>query len=107
MGFAASLREKTATDREILFSVPIIQDALAGHLSRERYLAFLTQAYHHVRHTVPLLMAVGARVGDRRPWLQQQILHYLEEEAGHEQWVLNDIEAAGGDREAARASPGR
>ncbi|RMF97711.1 MAG: biliverdin-producing heme oxygenase [Gammaproteobacteria bacterium] len=104
MSFADYLREQTAADREFLLAAPIIQDALAARLSRERYVSFLVQAYHHVRHTVPLLMAVGARVGDRRPWLQQQILHYLEEEAGHEQWVLNDIEAAGGDRQAASAS---
>jgi pyrroloquinoline quinone (PQQ) biosynthesis protein C len=32
------------------------------------------------------------------------VLHYLEEETGHDEWILNDIEAAGGDREATVAS---
>jgi pyrroloquinoline quinone (PQQ) biosynthesis protein C len=31
-------------------------------------------------------------------------MHYLEEETGHDEWILNDIEAAGGDRARAAAS---
>jgi len=50
------------------------------------------------------LMAVGARLPDRHRWLQQAVLHYLEEEAGHDEWILNDIAQAGGDRAAAAAS---
>jgi pyrroloquinoline quinone (PQQ) biosynthesis protein C len=57
-----------------------------------------------VRHTVPLLMAVGARLSDRHAWLRDPILHYLEEETGHDEWILNDIAHAGGDRAAAAAS---
>jgi pyrroloquinoline quinone (PQQ) biosynthesis protein C len=98
------LARVTATDREFLLSAPVIQRALSGDVTRELYVAFLTQAYHHVRHTVPLLMAVGARVPDRHAWLRDAILHYLEEETGHDEWILNDIERAGGDRAAAAAS---
>jgi hypothetical protein len=57
-----------------------------------------------VRHTVPLLMAVGSRLPGRHAWLQHPVLQYLDEEKGHEQWILNDIENAGGDRVAAAAS---
>jgi pyrroloquinoline quinone (PQQ) biosynthesis protein C len=57
-----------------------------------------------VRHTVPLLMAVGARLPDHHAWLREAVLHYLEEETGHDEWILNDIERAGGDRAAAAAS---
>ena len=104
MTFHEQLARVTAPDREFLLSAPVIQRALAGNVTRELYVAFLTQAYHHVRHTVPLLMAVGARVPDRHAWLRDAILHYLEEEAGHDEWILNDIERAGGDRAAAAAS---
>jgi pyrroloquinoline quinone (PQQ) biosynthesis protein C len=104
MTFHEQLSRVTAPDREFLLSAPVIQRALAGNVTRELYVAFLTQAYHHVRHTVPLLMAVGARVPDRHAWLRDAILHYLEEETGHDEWILNDIERAGGDRAAAAAS---
>lgn len=104
MSFMQELTLATAADREWLLAAPVIRQALAGEFERPTYLAFLTEAYHHVRHTVPLLMAVGSRLGPRHAWLQKPILHYLEEEAGHEEWILNDIAAAGGDPGRARAA---
>jgi pyrroloquinoline quinone (PQQ) biosynthesis protein C len=104
MTFQQQLLSETASDREFLQSAPVIQRCLSGQVTRDLYLEFLTQAYHHVRHTVPLLMAVGARLPERLGWLRKEILHYLEEEDGHEQWILNDVRNAGGDREAAAAS---
>ena len=104
MTFHEQLARATAPDRDFLLAAPVIQRALAGDVTRELYVAFLTQAYHHVRHTVPLLMAVGSRLPDRHGWLQDSILHYLEEETGHDEWILNDIARAGGDRAAAAAS---
>ena len=104
MNLYDQLLRDTTVDREFLLAAPAIQRALRGDVTRELYLAFLTQAYHHVRHTVPLLMAVGAHVPDRHAWLREPILHYLDEEAGHEHWILNDIEHAGGDRHAASVS---
>jgi len=98
------LLRDTVDDRDYLLRAPAIQRCLSGDVTRELYVAFLTQAYHHVRHTVPLLMAVGARLPDRHAWLRDSVLHYLNEETGHEQWILNDIEQAGGDRAAAEGS---
>lgn len=104
MSFHEALIRSTTREREFLLAAPVIQRALIGAITRELYVAFLTQAYHHVRHTVPLLMAVGSRLPQRLHWLQDQILHYLDEERGHDEWILNDIEAAGGDRAAAMAA---
>jgi pyrroloquinoline quinone (PQQ) biosynthesis protein C len=104
MHLTERLARDTAADRAYLVASPVIQRCLAGDVTRDLYVTFLTQAYHHVRHTVPLLMAVGSRLPERHAALQQTILHYLEEEAGHEQWILNDIDAAGGDAAAAAAS---
>ncbi|MGV3741628.1 MAG: TenA family transcriptional regulator, partial [Burkholderiaceae bacterium] len=75
-----------------------------GKIARGQYVAFLTQAYHHVRHTVPLLMACGSRLDTRHNWLRTAIAEYIEEEIGHEEWVLDDIAACGGDAEAVRRS---
>jgi pyrroloquinoline quinone (PQQ) biosynthesis protein C len=106
MNFHERLIECTAADRQHLLEAPVIRRALAGDITRDLYLAFLTQAYHHVRCTVPLMMAVGSRLPEHLVWLQPDILHYLEEEQGHDVWILNDIEAAGGDRlAAARSTP--
>jgi pyrroloquinoline quinone (PQQ) biosynthesis protein C len=68
----------------------------------KQYVAFLTQAYHHVKHTTPLLMACGAKLGQDKEWLREAIAHYIEEEIGHQEWILNDIAACGADAEAVR-----
>jgi pyrroloquinoline quinone (PQQ) biosynthesis protein C len=96
------LTARTASDRARLQAIPVIARALRGEVTRELYLDFLTQAYHHVRHTVPLLMAVGSRLPTRQLWLQKEIVHYLEEELGHDEWILSDIAAAGGNAAAVR-----
>jgi hypothetical protein len=82
----------------------VIREALAGQVSLEGYRAFLAQAYHHVRHTVPLMMACGARLPSRLEWLRGAVCEYIEEEYGHERWILNDIAACGGDAEAVSRS---
>jgi pyrroloquinoline quinone (PQQ) biosynthesis protein C len=104
--FIDELRRQTTSEREFLLNAPVIGRCLAGAINRELYVAFLIEAYQHVRHTVPLLALVRARLPDRLGFLADDLDHYLEEEAGHEQWILADIDAAGGDRVAAeRSSP--
>ncbi|WP_372613058.1 TenA family transcriptional regulator [Halomonas sp.] len=95
------LQEATRAERDWLLTTPLLTRALTGEVSRTEYLAFLGQAYHHVRFTVPLMMACGARLPDRLGWLRTALVEYIEEEHGHEQWILDDIRAAGGDPEAA------
>lgn len=95
----------TEDARSVLTSAPVIRRALTGEVTHELYLEFLTQAYHHVRHTIPLLMAVGARLDASHHWLQDEIVHYLDEEVGHDLWILNDIDAAGGDSNVVRNGP--
>ncbi|MEH6651405.1 MAG: iron-containing redox enzyme family protein [Motiliproteus sp.] len=101
MNFYSQLIEQTHAQRQQLLGSTVVQQTMAGEVSRERYLAFLTQAYHHVRHTVPLLMACGSRLTDQQQWLQPALIEYINEEVGHDQWILNDIAAAGGDPQQA------
>jgi hypothetical protein len=104
MTFSISLRAVTEPDRLQLLSAPIITDCLTGEVSRDGYRAFLTEAYHHVKHTVPLLMACGARLPERLEWLRAGVAAYVEEEYGHEQWILGDLAEAGFDAAAARSA---
>lgn len=97
-----ALREMTNEEREYLDSAPIVVDALRGDITRQQYVAFLREAYFHVRETVPLLMACGSRLGHEREWLRGAVAHYIEDEYGHEQWILGDIAACGADPDTAR-----
>jgi pyrroloquinoline quinone (PQQ) biosynthesis protein C len=102
MPFFEELQRRTSAARAELFAIPVIQDCLAGRVDRGQYQAFLAQAYHHVRHTVPLLMACGSRLPATHEWLRTAIAHYIAEETGHEEWILSDIAACGGDADAVR-----
>jgi hypothetical protein len=104
MSFHERLQDITAPQRAFLVEAPSIQQALAGQISRGRYLAYLAQAWHHVRNTVPLMMQAGARMPGHLSWVRGEITHYLEEEAGHDDWILADIRHAGGDAAAAARS---
>ncbi|KFZ28783.1 long-chain fatty acid--CoA ligase [Pseudidiomarina atlantica] len=97
MGFFQQLCEQTQTEQRYLLSAPVIQQALDGSISIPLYQAFLTQAYHHVKHTVPLLMRAGSRMQQQDEWLRKAIIEYINEEYGHERWILNDIKATGAD----------
>ena len=68
MNFYDTLVSTTEQERQELMSAPIIARCLTGQINVDDYVAFLVQAYHHVKHTVPLMMAVGSRLPalDRR-----------------------------------------
>ena len=102
MTFYEQLAPGTTTARNTLLGAPIIQACLSGEVSLPSYVAFLTQAYHHVRHTVPLLQACRAALPPRLEWMRPALDEYIAEEAGHDEWILDDIRAAGGDAEAVR-----
>jgi len=104
MQFFEKLQLETTEARSVLLAAPIINRALTGDITRDDYVAFLTEAYHHVKHTVPLLMAAGARLPEQKEWLREAIAEYIEEELGHQEWILNDIAACGVDKEAVRSS---
>lgn len=104
MTFHERLAQSTAVERHRLVTAPIIERALSGSITLDDYVAFLGQAFHHVRHTVPLMMAVGSRLPEHLGWLRKEIVHYAEEEEGHERWILNDIASAGGDANAVEHS---
>ena len=70
----------------------------------EQYIGFLKEAYHHVKHTVPLFMNCGGRLTDEYEWLREAISEYIQEEIGHQEWILNDLGVCGADKEAMRNS---
>lgn len=107
MTFFDELQSETSSERAALLRIPIIEDALRGRIGLAQYVAFLTEAYHHVRHTVPLLMACGSRLPRSMEWLRSAVAHYITDEIGHDEWILSDLTACGADAEAVRrGTPG-
>lgn len=104
MNFYERLQHDTREERNFLLTSPIIGRCMSGDITLDDYVEFLAQAYHHVKHTVPLLMATGARLPEDKEWLREAVAEYIEEEIGHQEWILNDIAACGFDKEKVRAS---
>ena len=102
--FFEKLQAQTEQSRAYLLSAPIIQRCMQGDVVKDEYVAFLIQAFHHVKHTTPLLMSAGAHMPSHKEWLREALAEYIEEELGHQEWILNDIGKCGFDKEVARAS---
>lgn len=102
MSFFERLERETSAERLALYSTPQLLDGVAGRISRETYLAYLAEAFHHVSQTVPLLSSARDRMDAAHAPFRDALEAYIAEETGHEQWVLNDIASAGGDAEAVR-----
>jgi pyrroloquinoline quinone (PQQ) biosynthesis protein C len=101
------LLAKTAPARQQFIEIPLIQETMRRGAPKALYLDFLGQAYHHVKHTVPLLALATARCGPDYPLYQSALIEYIVEERGHEEWILDDIYALGGDAEAVRQATAR
>lgn len=102
--FFERLVSETAIERAYLMETPQIRDGLQGRISLQSYRMYLAEAYHHVRHTVPLLTKVRDGLPDSKAWLKQACQEYIAEESGHEEWILDDIRNSGGDATSVRAS---
>src|SRR6202166_3391292 len=98
MSFYEQLVAETVDSRDAFLSIPIVRSALRHGAPRSLYLAFLGEAYHHVKHTFPLLALAASRTADGR--YQDALLEYMKEEHGHEKWILDDIRTLGGDPDA-------
>jgi pyrroloquinoline quinone (PQQ) biosynthesis protein C len=104
--FLRHLVAETAGANADFRAIPLVTHTLAHGADRSLYLAFLASAYHHVRHTCPLLGTALSHCGPEDGALRAGLIGYIGEEQGHEAWILDDIAALGGDpRQVAEARP--
>lgn len=107
LNFFADLITQTDEDRRAFENHPVLLDAVAHGLSVQRYRALLLELYHVVWHFNPVSAAAASRMGNPGDEALQPIRHFLyahmQEESGHETWVLNDLDAIGVPPDSARA----
>jgi pyrroloquinoline quinone (PQQ) biosynthesis protein C len=102
MSFYDQLIACTADGRRAFEVIPVVRNTMSGGaVTRGMYVDFLTQAYHHVKHTFSLLALAASRTSD--PSYQKALFSYMNEERGHDEWILDDIRAIGGDAEGVRS----
>ena len=103
--FFITLLETTDTNRREFEAIPKMNSMLVRGLSLAEYKAFLHDLYYVVWHFCPVIAAAASRVDDAFRQVRYELYERLEEEKGHDLWVLEDVEAVGGDVAQIRANP--
>jgi pyrroloquinoline quinone (PQQ) biosynthesis protein C len=93
--FFAELVTLTDEDRRGFENHPVVLDAVAHGMPLERYRRLLLELYHVVWHFNPVSAAAASRVADTHAPVRYFLYDHMQEEKGHEQWVVQDLEAIG------------
>ena len=105
MSFFITLIETTDASRRELEAIPKMNSMLTRGLTLAEYNAFLHDLYYIVWHFCPIIGAAASRCDDRFRQVRYEYYERIEEEKNHETWVLEDVEAVGGDVASVRANP--
>jgi pyrroloquinoline quinone (PQQ) biosynthesis protein C len=105
VSFFITLIESSDASRRALEAEPRVHGMIHHGLTLAEYRAFLHDLYHIVWHFCPVMAAGVARCGDEFRDVRYALYERIEEEKGHEAWVLEDIGAMGGDVSAATSTP--
>lgn len=103
MKFFLALVTQTDEARRTFENHPVVMDAVAQGLSQERYQKFLLELYHLVWHFNTVSAAATSRLADSHRQVRYFLYQHMQEEKGHEDWVLNDLAALGVSRDTALA----
>jgi pyrroloquinoline quinone (PQQ) biosynthesis protein C len=103
MKFFLDLVTRTDEARRAFENHPVVMDAVANGMSVERYRTLLLELYHVVWHFNPACAAAASRIQDSHREVRYFLYEHMHEEKGHEEWVLNDLQAVGVDRDSALA----
>jgi len=103
--FFITLVEMTDAARRGLEEIPKMHEMIHHGLNLGEYRAFLHDLYHIVWHFCPIMAVAASRCDDRYKEVRYELYERIEEEKGHETWVLEDIEALGSDITSVQANP--
>ena len=105
MSFFITLLETTDNSRRELEAIPKMTSMLNQGLTPAEYKAFLHDLYYIVWHFCPIMASAASRCDDRFRQVRYELYERIDEEKNHETWVLDDLEAVGGDIAYVRANP--
>jgi pyrroloquinoline quinone (PQQ) biosynthesis protein C len=103
--FFSDLVMRTDEARRDFETNPVVLDAVANGMPIERYRKLLLELYHVVWHFNPVCAAAASRVPDEHRQVRYFLYEHMHEESGHEQWVMNDLEAVGVSQATLQAHP--
>lgn len=105
MSFFITLLESSDASRRAIETLPKVQAMIHKGLTLPEYRAFLHDLYHIVLHFCPIMVIAAARCDDRQRNIRDELEERIGEERGHEDWVLEDIAAVGGNVDVQARAP--
>lgn len=105
MSFFITLVESSDASRRAIETLPLVHTMMHKGLKLAEYQAFLHDLYHIVWHFCPIMAASASRCDERLRNIRYELYERIEEEKGHETWVLEDIGAVGGNVPGAGTTP--
>ena len=93
--FFVDLVARTDEARRAFETNSKVLDMVANGLPVERYRKLLLELYHVVWHFNPVCAAAASRVPDSERQVRYFLYEHMHEESGHEEWVMNDLDAVG------------
>ncbi len=92
-----ALNEEVTKLLEALDANPAARALFDGSSDLGTYVSFLTETYHYVRYTHPLLARAAERLKelDDRPHMAALYDTKAQEEFGHDKWAMDDLTALG------------
>jgi hypothetical protein len=93
--FFLTLVMRTDEARRQFETHPVSLDAIAHGVTLERYRNLLLELYQIVWHFNPICGAAASRIDDSHKDVRYFLYSHMQEESGHEEWVLSDLDAIG------------
>src|SRR6201997_5268556 len=87
-------------------TLPFIVAVRSGTVTAERYKQFLNDLYHVVWHFCPTMAAGASHCMDDYSTVRYALYEHIEDEKGHELWVLDDCRDVGGEEFAEQVRRG-
>ena len=107
MQFYDQLIKETTESKNKFYSRKIISKVIEEGVSKDLYLDYLVEAYNHVKFTCPLLeMSKNLMSHSTYRIFIDAFDEYIDEEKGHEEWILNDIKNLGRNLDPIRKTDG-
>jgi pyrroloquinoline quinone (PQQ) biosynthesis protein C len=102
MSFFITLVESSDAHRRAIERMPKVNAMVHKGLTLPEYRAFLRDLYHIVWHFCPIMQVAVDRCDESLAAVRCDLLERIQEETGHDAWVIDDIVAVGGDPARAR-----
>ena len=95
VSFFSELVSRTDEARREFELNPVVLEAVGNGMSLARYRLLLLELYHVVWHFNPVCAAAASRLPDSHRQVRYYLYEHMQEESGHEDWVMADLEAVG------------